>query len=146
VETTRTFQAGDVVELRLPVEPRFTSADARVDAVRGCVAVERGPEVLCLESVDLEAVAHVTTPADLSLLAVDVDTAPREVGGHVVVRVRVESERPLAAWPYRDATADDPPGATEWAEVPLVPYHDWANRGPSTMRVWLPSAAATPPS
>jgi hypothetical protein len=23
-------------------------------------------------------------------------------------------------------------------EVPLVPYHDWANRGPSTMRVWLP--------
>jgi uncharacterized protein len=23
--------------------------------------------------------------------------------------------------------------------VPLVPYHDWAERGPSTMRVWLPS-------
>ena len=26
----------------------------RVDAVRGCVAVERGPEVLCLESTDLD--------------------------------------------------------------------------------------------
>ena len=24
-------------------------------------------------------------------------------------------------------------------DVPLVPYHDWAERGPSTMRVWLPS-------
>jgi uncharacterized protein len=23
-------------------------------------------------------------------------------------------------------------------DVPLVPYHDWAERGPSTMRVWLP--------
>jgi multiple sugar transport system substrate-binding protein len=21
----------------------------------------------------------------------------------------------------------------------LIPYHDWANRGPSTMRVWLPT-------
>ncbi|MEV0173917.1 hypothetical protein AB0I00_22695 [Streptomyces sp. NPDC050803] len=21
----------------------------------------------------------------------------------------------------------------------LVPYHSWANRGPSTMRVWLPT-------
>ena len=25
-------------------------------------------------------------------------------------------------------------------EVPLIPYHDWAERGPSTMRVWLPEA------
>jgi len=22
--------------------------------------------------------------------------------------------------------------------VPLVPYASWANRGPSTMRVWMP--------
>ncbi|MGV2903396.1 hypothetical protein ACNPM4_17135, partial [Microbacterium sp. AGC62] len=22
----------------------------------------------------------------------------------------------------------------------LVPYHDWAQRGPSTMRVWIPTA------
>ena len=26
------------------------------------------------------------------------------------------------------------------AEAPLIAYHDWANRGPSTMRVWLPLA------
>ena len=24
------------------------------------------------------------------------------------------------------------------AEVPLVRYHDWAERGPSQMRVWVP--------
>jgi hypothetical protein len=24
-------------------------------------------------------------------------------------------------------------------DVPLIPYHRWANRGPSTMRVWLPA-------
>ena len=31
----------------------------------------------------------------------------------------------------------------EWAKktipVPMIPYHQWANRGPSTMRVWLPT-------
>ena len=52
VRLTEAFQPGDVVELALPMEPRFTVADPRIDAVRGCVAVERGPEVLCLESVD----------------------------------------------------------------------------------------------
>ncbi|MFC4499609.1 MULTISPECIES: hypothetical protein [Streptomyces] len=36
---------GDQVVL----EPRFTAADPRVDAVRGCVAIERGPLVYCLE-------------------------------------------------------------------------------------------------
>ncbi|MEX1134827.1 MAG: hypothetical protein WED83_08295 [Acidimicrobiia bacterium] len=23
-------------------------------------------------------------------------------------------------------------------DVPLVPYHHWANRGPATMRIWIP--------
>lgn len=32
---------------------RMTVADPRVDAVRGCVAVERGPLVYCLEEADL---------------------------------------------------------------------------------------------
>ncbi|WP_346335416.1 hypothetical protein [Microbacterium testaceum] len=26
------------------------------------------------------------------------------------------------------------------APVALVPYHDWGNRGPSTMRVWIPTS------
>jgi DUF1680 family protein len=29
--------------------------------------------------------------------------------------------------------------APDPVDVPLIPYHDWANRGPSTMRVWLPA-------
>ncbi len=50
----RAFRAGDVVELELPMAPRVVVPDPRIDAVRGCVAVERGPEVLALESVDLD--------------------------------------------------------------------------------------------
>src|SRR5262249_36027002 len=53
VRVRRAFRAGDVVELRLPLAPRFSAPDPRIDAVRGCLAVERGPLVYCLESTDL---------------------------------------------------------------------------------------------
>ncbi len=39
----RRFVPGDTVVLTLPVEPRVSWPDARIDAVRGTVAVERGP-------------------------------------------------------------------------------------------------------
>jgi DUF1680 family protein len=147
VSVTRSFQAGDVVELRLPLEPRFTAADSRIDAVRGCVAVERGPEVMCLESVDLVAAGLEGCSGDVGLAAVDTEVAPREVLGRTIVRLRMEPAPEASVWPYRRATADPDSGPSEPAfdlasdavDVPLIPYHDWANRGPSTMRVWLPA-------
>ncbi|MET0886338.1 MAG: beta-L-arabinofuranosidase domain-containing protein, partial [Mycetocola sp.] len=55
----RVFTAGDVVRLELPIEPRWTFPDSRIDATRGTVAIERGPVVYCLESVDLPNDANV---------------------------------------------------------------------------------------
>jgi DUF1680 family protein len=141
VQVTRDFHAGDVVELRLPVEPRFTAADHRIDAVRGCLAVERGPEVLCLESVDLlEASAGAVD--DVAQVAVEREVAPKVVDGTVIVRVRptASADRP---WPFTGPDGAGPPEDVDPAfDVALVPYHDWANRGPSTMRVWLPVRGA----
>ena len=121
---------GDVVRLHLPMAPRFLAADPRVDAVRGCVAVQRGPEVLCVESVDL--------PDGLTVDAVRVDpaVAPVERDGRVVVRGRAVEPQD-APWPYGERT----PQVADRGEleIPLVAYHDWATRGPSTMRVWLPT-------
>ena len=138
---TRAFRAGDVVELHLPLAPRFTAADPRVDAVRGCLAVERGPEVLCLESVDLAAASAAGVEVDdVGLVALDAGTPPREVDGAVVVRLRVLPAGGAGTWPYGDRA--DPPSdlGSGLIDVPLVAYHDWANRGPSTMRVWLPTS------
>ena len=131
VAVTRPFRPGDEVVLEIPVAPRFTHPDPRIDAVRGCLAVERGPEVLCLESVDVPEVAHVDT------LRLDPSHPPRESAGRVVVQARpVKFAEP--DWPY-DGPASET-GVGEPIEVPLTPYHDWANRGPSTMRVWIPTA------
>jgi uncharacterized protein len=131
----RDWRAGDVVELHLRLEPRLTAADPRIDAVRGCLAVERGPEVLCLESADLAEVP--AAGGDVGTVRLDTTAPPRDSDGRTVVTLSVI--RPHgAAWPYRDPSDDDGEPGGERFEVPLTPYHDWANRGPGTMRIWLP--------
>lgn len=133
VEVRRTFRTGDVVEVRVPMAPRLSAADPRIDAVRGCLAVERGPLVLCLESVDLAAATDggVHDVADVRL---DATTPPRLVDGTVVARLRPHLF-PTEQWPYHAAGPD---AGSSPIDVPLIPYHEWAERGPSTMRVWLP--------
>ncbi|WP_282944869.1 glycoside hydrolase family 127 protein [Cellulomonas endometrii] len=131
VRVRRAFAAGDEVRLVLPVEPRVTAPDGRIDAVRGCVAVERGPVVLCAESVDL--------PGRADAGAVRVDVAGTLVADGDGARVRGRVVRAAGeGWPYGGTDAGDADG--EPVDVRLVPYHSWANRGPSTMRVWLPTA------
>ncbi|WP_348525137.1 hypothetical protein [Luteimicrobium album] len=121
--------AGDVVVLRLPLTPRWTYPDPRIDAVRGTVAVERGPLVLCAESVDLP------DGVDLETLCVDPMLPPRPDGdGALVEATSVAFAEPDGA-PYGPLPV---PSAVRSVECRLVPYHRWANRGPSTMRVWLP--------
>src|SRR3954449_6278310 len=42
----RGFPAGELLGLELPMRPRWTFPDPRVDALRGCAAVEVGPIVM----------------------------------------------------------------------------------------------------
>ena len=62
----RRWRAGDVVELTLPMDVRLVEADERVDAVRGCVAIERGPLVYAIEAID-QAEGVVVDDLDLDL-------------------------------------------------------------------------------
>ncbi|MEV0201980.1 beta-L-arabinofuranosidase domain-containing protein, partial [Nonomuraea sp. NPDC050691] len=128
----RAFREGDVVVLDLPMGPRFTWPDPRIDAVRGCVAVERGPEVLCVESHD------VPQPGGLDALVIDAGTGPEPDGGGARVRGRLPAHAGRG-WAYASAARPAPPSDDgEWFDVPLRPYHSWAHRGPASMRVWLP--------
>ena len=49
-------------------------------------------------------------------------------------------------WPYYSmgpvaiGVSPHPEAADAPVAVPLVPYHDWAERGPSTMRIWIPAS------
>lgn len=110
VSVRRAFRAGDVVELVLPIVARASTPHPMVDAVRGAVVIERGPEVLALESIDFDGdVGEAIVAGD-----------PVERDGRVVLPVRRRT-------------------SGEVVETTLIPYHDWARRGPSTMRVWIPT-------
>ncbi|MEI4273976.1 beta-L-arabinofuranosidase domain-containing protein [Klenkia sp. LSe6-5] len=137
VPETRVWAPGDVLVLDLPVGPRFTAADPRVDAVRGTLAVERGPQVLCVESVDLPGERHVDD------LVLDPGRAPEDVEGGVLVHGWLRQQGD-PAWPYGEPGPGDADG--ERVAVLLHPYADWAERGPSTMRVFLPVPGAPAPA
>ncbi|SFD52449.1 glycoside hydrolase family 127 protein [Streptomyces aidingensis] len=142
----RELAAGEEIRLRLPLAPRFTWPDPRIDALRGCVAVERGPLVYCAESV------HLPDGAALDGLAVDTSVAPVADtepgggdggdGGRVRVRALLTSPGgpgPEPAWPYGGAAETGGTGG-EPAALTLTPYYRWAESGPTAMRVWLPAA------
>jgi uncharacterized protein len=122
----RVFQPGEQVRMELPMRPRWTFPDPRTDAIRGTAAVEVGPLVMCAESTDQEE--------GVSLDEVQVDTSVAPEAGAVKGR----RTKPVDDdWPYRSHRV-----STERPDpvvVPLLPYHRWARRGPSTMRIWLPT-------
>ncbi|MEV0608782.1 beta-L-arabinofuranosidase domain-containing protein [Polymorphospora rubra] len=141
VEVRREYAVGDEIRLELPVRPRFTVPDPRIDAVRGCVAVERGPVVYCAEAtrpvaVDTDPDATTTDGGDLDTIRIDPAVVPVDVADGVEVRARFDAPGG-AGWPYRPPAATSAgPGSVP---VRLVPYHRWGRRGPATMRVWLPT-------
>ncbi|WP_198586881.1 glycoside hydrolase family 127 protein [Glycomyces xiaoerkulensis] len=134
--TARGLGRGDVVVLDLPVAPRLTWPDDRIDAVRGCAAVERGPLVLCVESLDL--------PQGWSLedARLDPTEPPRPEGDGAVVRMRSAAAEPGASGrvPYRSTAPEGLPPGEPGRAVRLVPYHRWARRGSAAMRVFLPTS------
>jgi uncharacterized protein len=130
----RRWAAGSSVVLDLPMPVRQTTAHERVDAVRGCVAIERGPLVYCLEQTD-----H---PADIvdDIELVDGECTavwrPDLLGGMTAIQMTGRTT-PGAMPLYPPRPADDgQPGRL--ARLTSIPYFAWANRGPGPMRVWIP--------
>jgi DUF1680 family protein len=123
------FDTSVPIEVHLPMAPRFVYPDPSIDALRDTVAIERGPLVLCAESPDL--------PPGVALDAIRVTgSRPIAATGRGAEAWFTISHRSFADWPY---TAS-PVSATDdrRARLTLHPYFSWANRGPSTMRVFIP--------
>jgi DUF1680 family protein len=137
----REWNDGDEVVLVLPLEPRFTVSDPRLDVARGAVAIEYGPLVYCLEAVD-------NAGHRLDDLTVDTTVAPKvasvngTLGGAATIRTagRVRPRTGDSWWPYGRAGAPAPDELGESVGLTAVPYYTWGNRGPGAMRIWVPTA------
>jgi hypothetical protein len=108
-EITRTWQAGDKVELQLPMQVRTVETDANVKDNVGKYAVERGPLVYCIEEIDNPQGFARTVPSS----SFTVEWHPDLLGGVNVIR---------------EKSGDD--------EFVLIPYYAWSNRGVGKMKVW----------
>jgi uncharacterized protein len=111
------WRPGDELTLRLDMTARWTYPDRRVDAVRGCAAIERGPLVYCFEQAD--------QPVRLDELAISPGTPLAE---HTVTLDGVGRTIQVSA------------AAETGVSAVAIPYFQWDNRGSGPMRVWIPGA------
>ncbi|CAI9403204.1 Non-reducing end beta-L-arabinofuranosidase [Aestuariimicrobium sp. T2.26MG-19.2B] len=129
----------DGAEIEFDLRPRWTASHPRVDATRGCVALERGPVVYCVEQVDLGESAQVDDLRIDPTVAVN-EQADQPAGEDAIAPPLAVSAtawtdaRPL----LRDALAEEERSDEHQVDVRLVPFATWGNRGPGAMRIWLP--------
>ncbi len=125
----RVWRAGDRVELTLPLPVERVRADPRVATVAGCVALQRGPVVYCLEQADNGALlAALSLPRAAELTA---RHDPALLGGCVVI------EGPGLRLPTGLALYQTTPPEPAAQSLRAIPYGLWANRGEGEMRVWI---------
>lgn len=124
---SRQWKKGDKVEVHFDMVPRMVRANAKVEADRGRIAIERGPLVYCAEWPDndfdvLSVLLHrqpeftVTEKPDL-LYGIDQIQTPAQA-------LQYDADGRLT---IQDVT------------LTLIPYYAWAHRGSGRMAVWLPS-------
>ncbi|WP_454300036.1 hypothetical protein [Salana multivorans] len=99
-----------------------------MDALRGCLAVERGPLLYCVEQADL--------PVDVA-----VDDLVLVPGAAPEVADDASLSLACAVLPPEQAlypAGDEVPGAVRRVSVRAVPFATWGNRASGAMKVWLP--------
>ncbi|MEV1177272.1 beta-L-arabinofuranosidase domain-containing protein [Nonomuraea sp. NPDC049784] len=137
--TRRNWQSGDTVELRLDMTPRLTYPHHKIDAVRGSVALERGPLVYCFENIDQPEGVEVddlalSPQAPLRVKPVD----DLEGVGRTVL---IETDATAVHQPNGGLLYTTKPLATTTSvTATAVPYFQWDNRDGGAMRVWIPLA------
>ena len=126
VALSRSWKAGDMIELNLPMPVRRVVANKSVQADVGRVALQRGPIVFCAEWPDNPGgkVRNLLLPDDQPLTA---QFEPMLLNG-------VETITGQAFSVNRDT--DGRLVKTEQA-FKAIPYFAWANRGKGEMEVWL---------
>ena len=146
IKVDRQWAAGDRLTVSLSMPARSVRANWKVDAVRGCAVVQRGPLVCCVEADDLaEGTAVEDVALDLAQPLTPANDVPAGLEGYVQVVVHASgrhlgsSDGPL----YEDRPAGTTnlggPTSPEPLALTLVPYFARGNRPSLAMRVWVPA-------
>nr|HET6903761.1 beta-L-arabinofuranosidase domain-containing protein [Ktedonobacteraceae bacterium] len=132
VRVERVWQSGDRVELELEMSARrmYAHPDIRQDA--GCVVLQRGPLVYCLEGTDNNVPLHrIVVPRTTELAS---QFEADMLGGVTVIcgEALVEDDSDWAGRLYRSWSP-----TLQSRTITAIPYYAWDNREAGEMRVWL---------
>ena len=129
VPICRAWKSGDVVELSLPMDVRFSVADERVKADSNRLCVTRGPLVYCAEEEDNEQQVSTYFISNAKPQASVGKFSEGIMNG--IYTISMPAEAALAEQETKSS-------------LTLVPYYAWNNRGDNeAMNVWFARDAAT---
>lgn len=129
VPVHRVWKSGDVVELSLPMDVRFSVADERVKADSNRLCVTRGPLVYCAEEEDNEQQVSTYFISNAKPQASVGKFSEGIMNGIYTISMPAE-----AAFAEQETKSS----------LTLVPYYAWNNRGDNeAMNVWFARDAAT---
>ncbi len=117
-----TVHDGDTVTLILDDAPKFIYPSAKIPALSGYAAVQRGPLVYCFEGADNQQ--------NVISLRVKASAPLRVEGDRLIAQAQRQCEQ-------ASLYSDVPPAFTD-CEAVAVPYYTWGNRGENQMRVFVP--------
>lgn len=125
----RTFKAGDVVRLTLPMPVQRVYCNDAVPFNAGKVALTRGPLVYCIEEQD-----NGTRLWNISLPEGEVQAVwePAQLQGVTTLRAKGVRTQTGADALYSTAK----PESSE-CDLTFIPYYSWCNRVPGEMTVWV---------
>lgn len=122
----RKWKKGDEVSVHFDMEVRTVKANAKVEADRGRISVERGPIVYCAEWPD----------NDFDVLNVLMNREPKfEVVSKPELLCGINQIKTQAQTLEYDEVGRL---VTKDQTLTLIPYYAWAHRGQGNMAVWLP--------
>lgn len=114
---TRRWQAGDTIELELPMEPQRIQADSRIKADANLTALQYGPLVYNVETADQHSLEQ-----PLGTDALQAEWRPDLLGGVMVLSGKWQDGTPMVAIPnYARMNRAERP-ATEIGGDPTVNY------------------------
>jgi len=129
----RAWSDGDRVTLDLPMPAERIHAHPKVRQNVGCIALQRGPVLYCLEQADNGANLHELALPQRSILHV----AEKQTAlGHIPV-ITADAMRRTIGDPTGPLYVADADLSERRAMITAIPYYLWANRGMGEMRVWI---------
>lgn len=126
---SKTFDSkATVITLDLDMTPQRVTADPRITADLGKVALQRGPIVYCLEQADNGTHLPWCSLPEQSQIneQIDSETLPTTI---VKLTATGQKLTPRNNEPYTPTTQTVP--------LTFIPYFAWANRTPGEMTVWI---------